>query len=326
MAKQRSPRPEATRSPAAGGALASARLLAAINQQVGNEMHASLQYVAIASHFAAENLPRLAAFFYRQADEERAHAMKFVHFVVDVGGRLAIPPIGAPRAEFASAAQAVALALDWERTVTEQIYRLVDVAREDRNYIAQRFLDWFVTEQLEEIKTMSTLLSLSSARREEPALRRGLPRREPDRRRAGRCCGDLTRGRPAVLGSPTAAQHAFGEAQHVLRSEHQLVERRPEPDTVRRGAQLAEHDAFLAGSRHRTELGGALGEAQARMPREQLTHLRDGEGRWKRSSRLSATAWKTPPRTAWTETRGGWPSRLASCASASSPAARSAAG
>jgi len=160
MAKQRSPRAEATRSSAAGGALASARLLAAINQQVGNEMHASLQYVAIASHFAAENLPRLAAFFFRQAEEERAHAMKFVHFVVDVGGRLAIPPIGAPRAEFASAAQAVALALDWERTVTEQIYRLVDVAREDRNYIAQRFLDWFVTEQLEEIKTMSTLLSL----------------------------------------------------------------------------------------------------------------------------------------------------------------------
>lgn len=160
MAKQRSPRVEATRSPASGGALASPRLLSAVHQQVGNEMHASLQYVAIASHFAAENLPRLAAFFYRQAEEERDHAMKFVHFVVDVGGRLAIPPIAAPRAEFASAAQAVALALDWERTVTEQIYRLVDIAREDRNYIAQRFLDWFVTEQLEEIKTMSTLLSL----------------------------------------------------------------------------------------------------------------------------------------------------------------------
>lgn len=160
MAKQRSTRRDKAGSSAAGGALAGGKLLAAINQQVGNEMHASLQYIAIASHFAAENLPRLAAFFYRQADEERDHALKFVHFVVDVGGRLTIPAIGAPRAEFASAAQAVALALEWERTVTEQIYRLVDIAREDRNYIAQRFLDWFVTEQLEEIKTMSSLLSL----------------------------------------------------------------------------------------------------------------------------------------------------------------------
>lgn len=143
-----------------GRSLASGRLLAALNQQVGNEMHASLQYVSIAAHFAAQDLPNLAAFFYRQADEERQHAMKFVHFVVDVGGALRIPAIGSPRAEFARAVEAVALSLDWEHTVTEQIYALVDIAKEDRNYIAQRFLDWFVTEQLEEITTMGTLLSI----------------------------------------------------------------------------------------------------------------------------------------------------------------------
>ena len=143
-----------------GRSLASGRLLAALNQQIGNEMGASLQYVSIASHFAAQDLSNLAAFFYRQADEERQHAMKFVHFVVDVGGRVAIPAVPAPRATFATAAEAVALSLDWEHTVTEQIYGLVDIAKDDRNYIAQRFLDWFVTEQLEEITTMGTLLSL----------------------------------------------------------------------------------------------------------------------------------------------------------------------
>jgi ferritin len=150
--------------------LASGRLLAALNQQVGNEMHASLQYVSIAAYFAAQELPNLAAFFYRQAEEERTHAMKFVHFVVDVDGTVKIPAIGSPRSEFARAAEAVALSLDWEHTVTEQIYALVDIAKEDRNYIAQRFLDWFVTEQLEEITTMGTLLSMVERAGEENLL------------------------------------------------------------------------------------------------------------------------------------------------------------
>jgi ferritin len=140
--------------------LASDRLISALNRQVGNEMHASLQYVSIGAHFDSANLPELAAFFYRQAEEERDHALKFVKFVVDVGGRLEIPPIASPRAQFGSAAEAVRLSLDWERTVTEQIYALVDVARDDRNYIAQKFLDWFVTEQLEEVTTMDELLAV----------------------------------------------------------------------------------------------------------------------------------------------------------------------
>ena len=140
--------------------LASSKLITALNRQVGNEMGASLQYVAIAAHFDSANLPQLAGFFYRQADEEREHAMKFVKFVVDIGGRVEIPAVAAPKSGFASAAEAVRLSLEWERTVTEQIYGLVEIAREDKNYIALRFLDWFVDEQLEEITTMDQLLSL----------------------------------------------------------------------------------------------------------------------------------------------------------------------
>jgi len=143
-----------------GKQLGSAKFIAALNRQVGNETHASLQYTSIASHFDRENLPRLAQFFHRQADEERAHAMKFVRFISDLGGVLKIPPIASPRSEFGSAAEAVSLSLQWEHTVTGQIYDLVDIAKEDRNYIAIRFLDWFVNEQLEEMTTMDTLLSL----------------------------------------------------------------------------------------------------------------------------------------------------------------------
>ena len=140
--------------------LATERLVAAFNGQIGNEMHASLEYVSIAAYFDAENLPQLAQFFYRQAEEERQHALKFVRFVVDVGGRVRIPAVEAPRVDFASALEAVKLSLAWERTVTDQIYGLVEVAQKDGNYIALRFLDWFVTEQLEEVTLMDQLRAL----------------------------------------------------------------------------------------------------------------------------------------------------------------------
>ena len=138
----------------------SQKLIDAMNAQIGNEMGASLQYVSIAAYFDAESLPQLAQFFYRQAEEERDHAMKFVKFVIDVEGTVAIPDVKAPKAGFASAEEAVRLSLDWEKEVTQQIYGLVEIAQKDKDYIALRFLDWFVNEQLEEVTTMSSLLSV----------------------------------------------------------------------------------------------------------------------------------------------------------------------
>ena len=140
--------------------LASKQLVDAVNLQVGNEFGASLQYVSIASYFDSQALTGLARFFYRQADEERDHAMKFVRFVVDSDGQLVIPEIPAPQAQFASASEAVGLALAWEQEVTQQVYALVEIAKQDSNYIAQRFLDWFVNEQFEEVNTMSQLLQI----------------------------------------------------------------------------------------------------------------------------------------------------------------------
>lgn len=140
--------------------LASEKLIAKLNEQVGNEMGASLQYVSIASYFDGESLPELAEFFYRQADEERDHAMRIVRFVIDMEGRVEIPEIPAPKSQFASAEEAVELSLTWEKEVTQQIYGLVDIAQADSNYIAVRFLDWFVNEQREEVTTMSSLLDV----------------------------------------------------------------------------------------------------------------------------------------------------------------------
>jgi len=140
--------------------LISQKMNTAINEQVGREFGAFLQYIAIAAHFDAQTLPRLAKHFYAQADEERDHAMRFVHYVVEAGGSAAIPAVAAPKGAFSSAEQAVQLSLDWEEEVTRQIHNLVSLAVTERDYTTQNFLQWFVEEQLEEVSSMSQLLSV----------------------------------------------------------------------------------------------------------------------------------------------------------------------
>ncbi len=139
--------------------LLSKELENAINQQVGAEFAASLQYVSIAAYFDADDLPQLAAFFYRQAEEEKEHAMKFAHYVVEAGGQVRIPAIAETYYGFKTAEECAEMALAWETDVTKMINNLMDIAVNDKDYISQDFLRWFVAEQLEEISTMGTLLN-----------------------------------------------------------------------------------------------------------------------------------------------------------------------
>ena len=140
--------------------LISKKLLEAINQQIGNEFGASLEYLQIASYFDSEDMLKLAQIFFDQAEEERVHAMKLLHYVLDTGGEVSIPAIPAPIVKFDSPVHAVKTALDWEETVTKQINNLMDIAVDEKDYIAQEFLRWFVNEQLEEIAKMSTILNI----------------------------------------------------------------------------------------------------------------------------------------------------------------------
>jgi len=133
----------------------------AINAQIGREFGASLQYVNIAAHFDTHAYPKLAAFFYKQAEEERDHALRFIRYVVEAGGEVAIPAVAAPKATFASAEEAFQLSLDWEMEVTRQINHLVEMAIAEKDYQTRKFLDWFVEEQLEEVNTMETLLRIT---------------------------------------------------------------------------------------------------------------------------------------------------------------------
>ena len=135
-------------------------MTSAINEQIGNELGASNQYVQIAVYFDTEGLPRLARHFYKQALEEREHAMKFVKYLVDADGRVVIPAIPAPRATFKSAEDAVELSVNWERQVTDQITTLMDRAVKENDHLSKNLLEWFVAEQLEEMSSMDTLLRM----------------------------------------------------------------------------------------------------------------------------------------------------------------------
>jgi bacterioferritin B len=134
------------------------RFPAQLNEQIGREFAASQQYVAIAVYYDSETLPQLAAHFYRQAVEERNHAMMIVQYLLDADEPISIPGIEAPRTDFPDAVAPVALALEQERTVTEQIVALARLAREENDLVGEQFLHWFLEEQREEVSSMSALL------------------------------------------------------------------------------------------------------------------------------------------------------------------------
>lgn len=131
-----------------------------LNEQVGHEFAASQQYVAIAVYYDAETLPELAAHFYRQAVEERNHAMMIVQYLLDADEPVVVPGVSTPLTSFDDAVAPVALALEQEKRVTEQIIELVKLARAEGNLVGEQFLHWFLQEQREEVASMTDLLAV----------------------------------------------------------------------------------------------------------------------------------------------------------------------
>src|SRR5689334_7407260 len=113
-----------------GGPMAAARFVERLNEQIGYEFAASQQYIANAVFYDAQTLPRLAAFFYAQAVEERNHAMMMVRYLLDAAAPVRIPGVEGPEIDFADLVAPVALALEQERRVSDQIAALAGVARE----------------------------------------------------------------------------------------------------------------------------------------------------------------------------------------------------
>ena len=143
------------------------RFVDQLNTQIGNELAAHNQYLACAVYFDALTMPRMAAFFYQQALEEREHAMMMVQYLLDTDADVVIPGVEAPRSTFDDLVAPVQLALDQERAVTEQVNQLVRIAREEGDFASEQFMQWFIKEQVEEVATMTDLLAVVSRNRDD---------------------------------------------------------------------------------------------------------------------------------------------------------------
>ena len=132
-----------------------------LDAQVGNEFDAHQQYIALAVWYDSQDLPQLARYFYRQAVEERNHAMMIVRYMLDRDLTVTIRAGGPVHTEFADVTEPIALAVQQENTVTSQIEALFRAARDDGDALGEQFLLWFLKEQVEEVASMSTLLMIA---------------------------------------------------------------------------------------------------------------------------------------------------------------------
>lgn len=134
---------------------------ALLQEQIYHEFTAAQQYVAVAVYFDGGDFPQLAKFFYAQAVEERNHAMMLVQYLLDRGLDVEIPGVDAVRNRFDAPRDALALVLEQERTVTEQISRLTSAARDEGDHLGEQFMQWFLREQIEEVAVMTRLLRIA---------------------------------------------------------------------------------------------------------------------------------------------------------------------
>jgi ferritin len=148
----------------------SERFVDALNAQIGREYSAAHQYTAIGAWYDAETYPRLAKFFYEQADEERDHARKMTEYLLETGQPVRLGEVRAPVNDFADHVEPIRLALEQERSVTVEIDKLVEIARETRDNASGIFLQWFVSEQVEEEDSIGSLLQVAERVRDYPMM------------------------------------------------------------------------------------------------------------------------------------------------------------
>jgi ferritin len=124
----------------------------AMNEQMKNEFFAAYQYLSMAAYCESQNLPGFAHWMRTQAREETEHAMKFYDFILDRNGHVVLQAIDGPVVEFGSPLEVFERALEHEQRVTAMINDLYGLVVRENDYASQTFLQWFVTEQVEEEK------------------------------------------------------------------------------------------------------------------------------------------------------------------------------
>jgi ferritin len=129
-----------------------------LNEQINAELYSAYLYLSMSAYCEAKNLPGFAHWMRKQAQEEVGHAMRIFTFVNDRQGRVTLQAVAQPPSDFGSAVQVFEAVLEHERKVTKMIHELYALAVKEADFAAQAFLQWFVTEQVEEEKTANEIL------------------------------------------------------------------------------------------------------------------------------------------------------------------------
>ncbi len=136
----------------------SPKVLGALNAQLNAELFSSYLYLSMSAHFEAAALPGMAHWMRTQVQEEMLHAMKFYNFILERNGDVVLAEIDAPRTEWGSSVEVFEDTLEHEQKVTSLIHDLVGLAIEEKDRATENFLQWFVTEQVEEEASAQTIL------------------------------------------------------------------------------------------------------------------------------------------------------------------------
>lgn len=134
-------------------------LASAINDQIQFEYHSAFVYKAMQAWFESEDLPGMANWMNIQFQEEMSHAEKMFHFVCDTGAQVLLQEMEAPRNDYSTPLEIFETALNHEQLVTARINKLMDLAQQEKNHAAQIFLQWFVTEQIEEEASVGQIIA-----------------------------------------------------------------------------------------------------------------------------------------------------------------------
>jgi len=121
-----------------------------LNKQIGIESYASHKYLAMASWCDVQGFEGAANFLYEHSDEERMHMMKFFRYINDKGGHAVVSEVAMPRLEFESINELFEYAYEGECQVSQAINEIAIIAMEERDHTTYNFIQWFITEQLEE--------------------------------------------------------------------------------------------------------------------------------------------------------------------------------
>ncbi len=134
------------------------RIQKSLNQQLNAELYSSYEYLAMSAYFESESLSGFARWMQLQSQEEYGHAIKFYNYLLQAGGKINFAPIDAPKVGWTGAEEVFKDTYKHEQKVTKSIYELVDLTLEEKDHATNIFLQWFVTEQVEEESTALKIL------------------------------------------------------------------------------------------------------------------------------------------------------------------------